>query len=182
MSAVAAVLLFLLNGVRDMLPILCAVLLHECGHYIACRIFHAPVRGFRLLPVGAAVRYEAVSLSYGAEAAIAAAGPLAGLCGVLCAGIGACGRGRALFGASSLALSLFSLLPILPLDGGVILSAILCTVTDPLRAARIMEVLTVLGTAALWMCAVLVQLRCGGNLSLLILSVYLLMQLAAERK
>ena len=78
---------------------------------------------------------------------------------------------------ASLVLSLFNLLPIPPLDGGVILSAFLHMYLEEDRCARILFTLRRVGTVLMWLLAVTLQLRCGGNLSLLILSVCLLVRL-----
>ena len=179
MTALLAVLLAALNGVRDTLPLLCAAALHEAGHLCACLLLRVPVRFFRPSPVGAVIGYDPTAVSYEVEAVIAAAGPLFGLLGTAAACLSDGGRSAALFGVSSLSLSLFNLLPLRPLDGGVLLSALLCRALSPERSDRILSRLTAAGTIFLWMCAVAVQLRCGGNLSLLLLSIYMLTSLAA---
>ncbi len=166
----------LLNGIRDALPMLAAAFLHEAGHYLACRLCRVPVRWFRPAVTGAVIGYDGSALSYGREIAVAAGGPLVNL---LCAVFSLFCRGRSftLFGISSLGLALFNLLPHRRLDGGVILHAFLCAVWGADPAARITEITSFCGTVLLWMCAVLVQLRCGGNLSLFFISLYLLVSL-----
>ncbi len=165
-----------LNGILDALPVVLAAFLHEGGHYLACRLLRVPVRFFRPAVTGAVIGYDGSMLSYGREIAVAAAGPLVNL---LSAGLSLGCRGRffALFGVSSLGLALFNLLPHRRLDGGVILHALLCVWWGADPAARAAEVLSFCGTVLLWMCAALVQLRCGGNLSLLLISVYLILSL-----
>jgi len=90
------------------------------------------------------------------------------------------GRGAALFGISSLALALFSLLPLRRLDGGVIFSASLSLWLGAVRADSVTRAVSAAGTVLLWMTAAAVQLRCGGNLSLLFVSVYLLICLCGS--
>lgn len=164
----------LLNGVRDSLPFLLAVLSHEGGHLLACRLLGVPIRFFRTGPVGAVIGYDPSSVSYAREAWIAAAGPLMNLAGFLMCFPGACSRGQALFGISCLSLAIFNLLPIRKLDGGVILNDLLTSRLGPTRGERIGEKISLICTVFLWMCAAAVQIRCGGNLSLLLISVYLL--------
>lgn len=166
----------LLNGIADTLPVLCAILLHEAAHVLTCRLFGVRVRSFRPIAAGAAIGYDAVSLSYMREIAVAAAGPIANLLSFLLV-LRCHGRLAALFGTASLSLGLFNFLPHQRLDGGVILSAILSMLLDADRAARAVHIFSQILTVFLWMCAVAVQLRCGGNLSLLFVSVYLLMTL-----
>ncbi len=173
-SLFLAVWLTLLNGIADTVPVLAAALLHECGHAFMCRLLQVPIRFFHPVTVGAVIGYDATSLSFGKEIAVAAAGPTVNF---LAAAACLSGRSRfaALFAAASLALAVFNLLPLRRLDGGVILFAVLSLVCGAERTARITYVLSMAGTVFLWMFAVAVQLRCGGNLSLLFVSVYLLL-------
>lgn len=166
----------MLNGLLDTLPILSAVFIHECGHLIVCRLCGGHFRAFQPFAAGAVIGYDAASLSYPREIAAAAAGPLANLLSFFLT-LGCPGRLAALFGLSSLALALFNLLPHRRLDGGVILSAILSYLCDAECSARILHIVSQITTVCLWMCAAAVQMRCGGNLSLLFVSVYLLMTL-----
>lgn len=165
-----------LNGFADTLPVLSTILIHECGHLFACRLCGARLRTIRPFAAGAVIGYDASSVSYPREIAAAAAGPLANLLSFLLT-LGCRGRLAALFGMSSLALALFNLLPHRRLDGGVILSAILSCLCGADRAAQTVHILSQITTVCLWMCAAAVQLRCGGNLSLLFVSLYLLMTL-----
>ena len=164
----------LAEGWRDALPILLAALLHEAGHGLACRMLGVPLRFFRPIAGGAVIGYDASRISYTREAWIAAAGPLANLAGAILCFPGDCSRGRALFGISCLALALFNFLPIRNLDGGTFLAAVLQNHMDIRRCDRICSALSAACTVAVWIGAVSVQLRCGGNLSLLLISVYLL--------
>ena len=87
---------------------------------------------------------------------------------------------RALFGISSLALAVFNLLPIRHLDGGVLLTSLLLPRLGVMRGEIFCEKISRIFTFLLWICAVSVQMRCGGNLSLLLISVYLLTTIAGE--
>ena len=168
----------LLNGVRDSLPFLLAALLHESGHLLACRLLRAPIRFIRPTATGAVIGYDPSTLSYRGEIWIAAAGPLANLAGFLSCFPGECSRGRALFGVACLSLAIFNILPIRHLDGGVILRDLLFSSLGPVRGEKIGEKISRICTLCLWTCAVAVQIRCGGNLSLLFISVCLLTKIA----
>ncbi len=171
----AAALTFL-NGIADTLSVLAAVFLHEGGHAAACRLFRVPILFFHPVTVGAVIGYDAAGLSFPKEIAIASAGPLVNL--VSAAACLFCrNRFFMLFAAASLSLALFNLLPLRHLDGGVILFAAVSLFRGAEPAARITRIFSVMGTFFVWMCAVAVQLRCGGNLSLLLVSVYLLLRL-----
>ena len=162
------------SGWRDAIPILLAALLHEAGHALACRLLRVPIRFFRPIAAGAVIGYDASRIPYIKEAWIAAAGPLANLAGAFLCLPGYCTRGRALFGISCLALALFNFLPIRNLDGGTFLSALLLHRGNVARCDRITSAVSSVCTVAVWICAAAVQMRCGGNLSLLLISVYLL--------
>ncbi len=163
-----------LNGFWDTVPVLLAALLHECGHLLACFLLGVPIRAFSPLAAGAVIGYDAISLSYPQEMAAAAAGPLVNLLSFFLM-LPCRGRFAALFGMASLALALFNLLPHRRLDGGVILSACFSALMGADFSARVVHILSVGITVLLWMSAAAVQLRCGGNLSLLFVSVYFLM-------
>lgn len=175
---VFAAVLTLLNGLRDSLPFLLAALLHESGHLLACRLLRVPIRFVRTTVTGAVIGYDPSSLSYAREIWIAAAGPLMNLAGFLVCLPGECSRSRALFGAACLSLSLFNLLPIRRLDGGVITNNLLVSLLGPIQGIRIGGILSRICTVGLWMCAAAVQIRCGGNLSLFFISVCLLTKIA----
>ncbi len=165
--------LTLLNGLCDIVPVLSAVLLHEWGHAFACRLLRVPIRSFRPVSAGTVIGYEADGVSFGKEIAVAAAGPFVNLLSAAVC-LACSSRFLVLFAAASLSLALFNLLPIRNLDGGVILFAASSLLFGAECAARISYILSLLGTVFLWMCAVAVQMRCGGNLSFLLVSVYLL--------
>ena len=168
----------LVNGLADTLPLLSAACLHEAGHLLMCLMLRVPVRFFSPSPLGAVIGCDPTRLSYGAEAAVALAGPAAGLMGTAFAALLPPCRFTALFAISSLSLSIFNLLPAAPLDGFVFLRAVLSGLLEPGRAGRILEGVSTLAAVLLWMGAAAVQLRCGGNLSLFLLSVYMLLSLA----
>jgi len=90
--------------------------LHEGFHYAAARILHVPVSRITLLPYGCHLRLERTDFC--AEAKIAAAGPLGSFLLFLLF------RGSQI-GNINLMLSLFNLLPALPLDGGRLFRLIL---------------------------------------------------------
>ena len=77
-------------------------------------------------------------------------------------------------------LGVFNLLPIQRLDGGVILSDLLISRLGPIRGSQICEKVSLVCTVFLWMCAAAVQIRCGGNLSVFLISVYLLTKITEK--
>ena len=176
--ALFSLLFAVLNGIPDTLCVIGAAALHEAGHLLACLLLHVPIRSFHPAPGGARICYDPCAVSYPAEALIAAAGPAAGLLGAAACIPGVCGRQRALFGMCSLSLSLFNLLPVRGLDGGVLLAALAEWRGGCGAGERALRAASPVCTVLLWMCAAAVQLRTGGNLSLFLVSVYLLTALA----
>ena len=113
-------------------------------------------------------------LSYPKEMALAAAGPAVNLLlAVLLSHLGARWEECYLFGGVHLVLGLFNLLPILPLDGGMLLWNTAAWCIEPYTADRVSAIVglfaaMLLSGAALWM------LLCGGSPFLLIATLGLL--------
>ena len=119
--ALAAALIYLLDGQGIFTLAVISAAVHELGHYAALAIFGAKPYLLRLELTGAAMYFDESRLSYGRELVAALAGPTAGL---LLAFAAAFWGAHALSGVS-LILSVFNLLPIGGLDGGRVLSALL---------------------------------------------------------
>lgn len=139
--------------------LLLGAVLHELGHCLELRLLHARVTALRISVLGAEMQI-AGRLSYGGEILAAVAGPAVNLALALLLGLG--GRvweGLYLFSGAQLALGLFNLLPVQPLDGGRILWHLTAWITEPYTADRVSGVagfgmaalLTLLAAAALWM-------------------------------
>ena len=133
----ASLVLFLLAGLKgmgglsiEMLAILVGVLfVHEIGHWVAMRVFgYRNLKMFFIPFFGAAVSGRHYNVPGWKKAVVSFAGPLPGI--VLGAAIGFAGTALhqpllITIGATAVVLNGFNLLPVLPLDGGWILQAIL---------------------------------------------------------
>ena len=153
----------LVNGWRLLAVILSAALLHELGHLAVLGLLGGRVTGLRISVFGAELTTDAARLSYPREIAAVLAGPGVNLlCGLLLA------RGHAWVAAGAhLALCLFNLLPVRPLDGGRALALGVSALAGPAAgegAARWAGALTALtlGALSLWLMG-----RTGGSLWLL---------------
>ncbi len=148
--------------------LLLSMALHEAGHLGAMGALRALPRRVIISALGVRmVLPPGAPLTKGKEALVSAAGPGANLlCFLLC---WAAGRPQGAFALSSLALGLLHLLPVAPLDGGLIAEKLL----GP-RAGRWLSAafLIPLGALGFW-----VLLRTRYNYSLLALSVYLMLYL-----
>ncbi len=117
-----------LFGVMTSAFLFIIVLIHECGHLLALKLFHLETHGIFFIPFigGGAVSKEEFP-SPEIEAAVALAGPVAGLS---INGIGYIPLSDEysvllLFILLNLGINLINLMPILPLDGGRIFQAAL---------------------------------------------------------
>lgn len=157
----------LLSSPLLLLALLLAAVLHECGHYLALRILHAHVTALRITALGAEMQVEG-RLSYGGEMLAAAAGPAVNLLLALLLGLGGrCWDGLYLFSGAHLALGIFNLLPVQPLDGGRILWHFVAWVAEPYSADRVTAAVG-FGIAALLTLAAVGALYLGGSPFLLL--------------
>ena len=128
-------LLWLIAGVRGpvrLLSALCALLLHECGHLAAARLCGTGIAEVEITPLGGVITFEnPEALGGGKRFLLACFGPIFSLCGCLLApalfssGVASFSFACS-FAKANLLLLLFNLLPVLPLDGGRMLEAVLC--------------------------------------------------------
>ncbi len=148
-------------------PTLLAAFCHELGHCAALQLTGSGVEQLKLSFVGAELVPKR-PLSYAAELPTALAGPGVSL---LCAFLAA-RWGFFLFAGLSLALGLFNLLPIHPLDGSRALQSLCALILSPTWAQRLPKWLGVVTAGLLLGVAIRVFLRLGG-LSLLALALWL---------
>lgn len=121
---------------QGVLPLgLCAAAAHEIGHWVAIVLSGGRVCRLRLCAVGAELVLER-SLSYGRELFCALAGPAVNLLLAVCACRGT-GERMLLFAGLNLALALFNLLPVAPLDGGRALGCACCMLCEFGRAQQL---------------------------------------------
>ena len=153
------------NGLRPLLTVLAAALVHECGHLTALRHCGARVTGFRLGVCGAVLDSDCSRLSYGQELSCVLAGPGANLlAALLCA---AAGNPWPAFTGANLVLCAFNLLPVRPLDGGRTLELALSWAAGPAAGEYAARWVGAAGALALASGLACVMHRSGGSLWLL---------------
>ncbi len=112
------------------------VLLHEIGHLVVARLLRVPVSSILLWPLGGFTAVQLPAGRFGAEFAIALAGPAVNL--LIAMGLSAMGIGGGSLRSPgdrwgfwstlwlfNLLLGVFNLLPVFPLDGGRIMRSLL---------------------------------------------------------
>ena len=141
---------------------------HELGHFIAIRLAGGKTTAF--CGAGQGFGLRAAHLSYRGEWLAAAAGPLTSLA---LAGLFALCR-LWFYCYANLALGIFNLLPILPLDGGRILKAALSICLPPHQQRLISQIVGLIFLLPLLAIAFWQFLSSGYNPSLLLICIYLL--------
>ncbi|MBR3570039.1 MAG: hypothetical protein IKN96_04455 [Oscillibacter sp.] len=160
------------NGLRPLLTVLSAALVHECGHWLALRRFGARVRRVRLGVCGAVIESDCARLSYGREVLCVLAGPGANLlAAALCR---AAGNPYPAFAGANLILCAFNLLPVRPLDGGRALELLLAWAAGPAAGEYAARWVGASGALALACGLAYVMRESGGSLWLLPAAVGLL--------
>lgn len=160
-----------------LLPAMISCILHELGHLCALHILKIDVKYIRITAVGAEI-CVADSMSYQGELIAALAGPCVNL---LLAG-GLCRLpGGAMLAGMNLVLACFNLLPVGRLDGGRALRCLLAIVLEPEWGERLSALCSWLAT--LGICGLSLWLAgSGGNVTLAVVSVWLLASAAGEGK
>lgn len=132
--------LFWLDEGAGLLPWgLAACVLHELGHIAAAAAFGGRVERLSLTVVGAELRIDyRAPLTYVQDSLVALAGPGANL---LAGGL-FLALNWELAAALTLAVGVFNLLPILPLDGGRVVYGLIADRLDPDWAERLMTALS----------------------------------------
>ena len=168
--------IFLIQFQRQyLLPLICAVALHELGHIGVALILKIKIKCFRLSILGARME-TATELSYRDEFLLAAGGPFLGFLGF------AASLPHALQGVSSnvdsnfvlqfaiisLVLTLFNLIPLSTLDGGRMLFCLVCRFFSLGLALRILRLTSFFTLFAFWIFSVYMVIKISSGLSMLI--------------
>ena len=123
--------------------------IHEAGHLSAARLLGIPFRQARGGAFGIRMTFDFSRAGYRREAAVHAAGPVAGWI----AGILAAARDPEFAGMNA-ALALLNLLPLSGFDGGGIARCLFLDGFGPVRGERAAEVLSGAVRGLIWLAAV----------------------------
>ena len=179
-ASVAAMLILSALCGKWALPfaLLVSMLVHEAGHFLAAKLLRAKVLSVRGTPLGLLIKYDMLSVSPLKEIVICFAGSFLGIITA-----GAVMFTRLIqydfvidFILTSLTLSFINLLPVKGLDGGEILLCILESFTLPDMAYKISCAVSGSVSVIFWIITLRIQLRYGINMSMLVISVFLLLR------
>jgi stage IV sporulation protein FB len=157
-----------------------AAALHEAGHLVVMRIFRVKPSLIRFTPFGIdLVKSDCVVHSYWHDALISLAGPGVNIAVALLLQLFSI-KAEDPFLASNIALALFNLLPVEPLDGGQALYSVLCTKFSAEQAAKAVSILSFLTLMPLAAAGFLVLFRSPWNFTLLLTCAYLMVLLVLK--
>lgn len=182
------VLAFVTDALHTALMAYCVVTVHELFHLFAALLLRVRVKSVIVMPFGMTLRLSGALIRKPVqEIVIALAGPFAN---VLMLFLGAFFRHFYFWAEKSMffyhgfncAILFFNLLPILPLDGGRVLRALLAHSFGYLRALSFMRRLSQVFTVVLLCVGVICFFLLKGNFSFLMISAFFIFHMTEERK
>lgn len=157
------------------IPMICAVLLHEIGHLLCAKILKIKIKCFELSIFGGRIK-TLKDPPYIDELIFALGGPLLGFVGfaftykIALHNISTpfCQSFLFPFSILSLCLSIFNLIPLASLDGGRILNCILCLMFSVNLAEKILRITSFFALLSLWMLSVYMMLKISNGVPMFI--------------
>ena len=170
-------LMLCLDGGAHILPAALACFVHESGHLLAAKLCGMRVEAIRFGMLGIQMVGDAGSVSHLRRATVSLAGPLTNFLFFF-----VLWPAPQAYGAVQLLLFLVHILPAVPLDGGMALYSLLCSVCPEARAAAWVTASSVLLALGLGTLGFSILLRTRYNFTLLLLAMYILLYLALKRR
>ena len=169
------IIFLMLSNTPFIVPLICAVLLHEIGHMLCAKLLKIKIKSFELSLFGGRIKTQKEP-SYVDELIFALGGPLAGFVGFAFTykialnnlTIPFCQSFLFPFSILSLCLSVFNLIPLTSLDGGRILKCSLCLLFSLDTADRILRITSFLTLLSLWLLSVYMMLKIANGVPMFI--------------
>lgn len=152
------------------LILIISCLTHELAHLIVCKVLGGKLGGIYPNCAGLLISYYPADMSYFREAVVLLAGSFANLVlGLifLCFDVPR-------ISVVNVAVGLLNLLPMKGLDGGEVMYLLMSYFINEYSAYKIVRIISAFLAILFWLGIVFYELRLGINISLLLLSVYIL--------
>lgn len=175
-ALILAAVAYYFCDLKTLLALLIPVIAHELGHILALLMLGFSLRGFRAELKGLCISYSGSCGAVG-HAMAAAAGPMAGL---IYAAAASWGGDRlqsdwlCLSAGMSLILSIFNLLPALPLDGGRVFTVLLNAFIGEQRGSAAADAVGFICAAVLLAAGIWLMLK-GRGVALAVAATWLLL-------
>lgn len=182
---IAMFVCFFLNGhITELLYAYLSMLLHETAHLVAAKFIGLGVSHIAMYPFGVNLKLKnKITANTSDEVLLYMSGPLINLIIALMA---VALRNTVLQAwylyYLNTGLFVINMLPIVPLDGGCVIKAILSGKIGTIRAGKIMKITAVIFTLPLMVCGVYALYCTGYNYSVLLLSVMLFGNIFTQRE
>ena len=173
-SALPLIMLCICSG-EIAVYVACAVVLHECAHLVALKLFHGRIKKFRVAPFGFCIDYDASTLSLLGELAVSSAGCFVNLTVSVTSLVlyRVFSLDFIIFGAVNVALGAVNLLPVYPLDGYKMLFVCLSMIFGPFIAERIANFFGYISALAIFLVSSYLLLTSVWGVYPLLFSVYI---------
>ncbi|MBQ3017507.1 MAG: site-2 protease family protein [Clostridia bacterium] len=158
--------------------------IHELGHLFFATLVGAKIKKFKLGAFHLCLSYDCTEISYLKEMLVCFGGIIFNVISALILLLIPIFKGEVIdfFVLCNLSLALMNLYPAAILDGGGVLHSFLYIVTSQEKADKISRGVSIISTLILWLISVYLQLVLSSNLSLLVISIVILIELCFSLK
>lgn len=159
--------------------LLVCYLVHELGHIITTKLLGGKIRKITVGVFKIAIGYDTYSMSYRKEFLVSIAGIATNLIFALACHIinRTDSQAMSFLVTYNLSLALVNLYPVSILDGGRLLKLVLNLFLSEEKSHKISRQVSFFGAILLWFVSIYLQLVFSANISMLLISVFLLIQL-----
>lgn len=176
--------LFNISSSKHPWILLFVYLIHELGHFFFARVVGASIKKMNASSFRLTIEYDSTKLSYAKEILVCLGGIIFNLISALVASLIPIFRGEVadFFIICSLSLAIMNLYPITVLDGGGALKLLLKMLLSEERVEKISRAVSLIAVFLMWLVSCYLILVFSTNLSLFVISMLLILNLAFEIK